>query len=48
VGDGENDIAMLTAPDFCGYAMQSAMPVVLEQVSRTTESVAALIERYLA
>ena len=48
VGDGDNDLAMLTAPDFCGYAMQSAMPVVLEQVSRTTESVAALIERYLA
>lgn len=48
VGDGDNDLAMLTAPDFCGYAMQSSMPVVLEQVSRTTESVAALIERYLA
>ena len=48
VGDGDNDLAMLTAPDFCGYAMQSAMPVVIEQVSRTTESVAALIERYLA
>ena len=48
VGDGDNDLAMLTAPDFCGYAMQSSMPVVLEQVSRTTKSVAALIERYLA
>ena len=47
VGDGDNDLAMLTAPDFCGYAMQSSMPVVLEQVSRTTKSVAALIERYL-
>lgn len=48
VGDGDNDLSMLTAPDFCGYAMQSAMPVVLEKVSRKTESVAALIERYLA
>lgn len=48
VGDGDNDLAMLTAPDFCGYAMESSMPVVLEQVSRRTESVAALIERYLA
>ena len=47
VGDGDNDLAMLTAPDFCGYAMQSSMPVVLEQVSRRTESVAALIEEYL-
>lgn len=47
VGDGENDLDMLTAPDFCGYAMQSAMPAVLEKVSRTTKSVAALIEEYL-
>ena len=47
VGDGDNDLAMLTAPDFCGYAMQSSMPVVLEKVSRTTESVAALIQAYL-
>ncbi len=47
VGDGDNDLAMLEAPDFCGYAMQSAMPVVLERVSRTTNSVAALIEEYL-
>ncbi len=47
VGDGENDLSMLEAPDFCGYAMQSAMPVVLERVSRTTQSVAALIEEYL-
>ncbi|MBQ7380298.1 MAG: HAD hydrolase family protein [Clostridia bacterium] len=47
VGDGENDLDMLTAPDFCGYAMQNAMPAVLEKVSRTTKSVAALIEEYL-
>lgn len=47
VGDGDNDLAMLTAPDFRGYAMQSAMPVVLERVSRRTESVAHLIEEYL-
>lgn len=47
VGDGENDLDMLLAPDFCGYAMQSAMPAVLEKVSRTTKSVAALIEEYL-
>ena len=47
VGDGDNDLAMLEAPDFCGYAMQNSMPVVLERVSRTTESVAALIEEYL-
>lgn len=47
VGDGDNDLAMLEAPDFCGYAMQSSMPVVLERVSRTTNSVAALIEEYL-
>ena len=47
VGDGDNDLAMLEAPDFCGYAMQSSMPVVLERVSRTTKSVAALIEEYL-
>lgn len=47
VGDGENDLSMLEAPDFCGYAMQSAMPVVLERVSRTTKSVAALIEEFL-
>lgn len=47
VGDGDNDLAMLTAPDFCGYAMQSSMPVVLQRVSRRTESVAALIEKYL-
>ena len=47
VGDGDNDLAMLTAPDFRGYAMEASMPVVLEQVSRRTESVAALIERYL-
>ncbi len=47
VGDGENDLAMLQAPDFCGYAMQSSMPVVLERVSRRTESVAALIREYL-
>ena len=47
VGDGDNDLAMLTAPDFCGYAMESSMPVVLERVSRRTESVAALIQRYL-
>ena len=47
VGDGDNDLAMLTAPDFCGHAMQSAMPVVLGKVSRTTESVAKLIEAYL-
>lgn len=47
VGDGENDLSMLQAPDFCGHAMQTAMPVVLERVSRTTESVAALIEAYL-
>ena len=47
VGDGDNDLAMLAAPDFCGHAIQSAMPVVLGQVSRTTESVAALIEEYL-
>ncbi len=47
VGDGENDLAMLTAPDFRGYAMQSAMPVVLDRVGRTTKSVAALIEEYL-
>lgn len=47
VGDGENDLAMLEAPDFCGHAMQSGMPVVLERVSRTTESVAALIETNL-
>lgn len=47
VGDGDNDLAMLQAPDFCGYAMQNSMPVVLERVSRTTESVAALIGEYL-
>ena len=47
VGDGDNDLAMLTAPDFCGYAMQNSMPGVAEQVGRTTESVAALIRRYL-
>ena len=47
VGDGDNDLDMLTAPDFCGVAMQSAMPVVLEKVNRTTESVAKLIEAYL-
>ncbi len=47
VGDGDNDLAMLTAPDFRGYAMESSMPVVLERVSRTTKSVAALIEEYL-
>ena len=47
VGDGENDLSMLTAPDFCGYAMQSSMPIVLERVSRTTKSVAALIKEYL-
>ena len=47
VGDGDNDLGMLTAPDFCGYAMESSMPVVLEQVSRRTESVAALIKEYL-
>ncbi len=47
VGDGDNDLSMLTAPDFCGYAMQSSMPVVLERVSRTTESVASLIWKYL-
>ena len=44
VGDGDNDLDMLTDPAFCGVAMQSAMPVVLGKVSRTTESVAALIE----
>ena len=48
VGDGDNDLDMLTAPDFCGYAMESSMPVVLGQVSRTTESVACLIEDYLS
>lgn len=47
VGDGENDLDMLLAPDFCGYAMQNSMPAVLEQVSRRTESVAHLIEEYL-
>ena len=47
VGDGDNDLDMLTDPAFCGVAMQSAMPVVLERVSRTTESVAALIGEYL-
>ena len=47
VGDGENDLDMLTDPAFCGVAMQSAMPVVLQKVSRTTESVAKLIEAYL-
>lgn len=47
VGDGENDLPMLEAPDFCGYAMQSSMPVVLERISRTTGSVAALIEEHL-
>lgn len=47
VGDGENDLDMLCAPDFCGYAMKTSMPVVLERVSRTTESVAALIGEYL-
>ncbi len=47
VGDGDNDLAMLTAPDFCGYAMQSAMPAVLDRVKYTTKSVAALIEEYL-
>ncbi len=47
VGDGENDLAMLTAPDFLGYAMKTSMPVVLERVSRRTESVAALIGEYL-
>lgn len=47
VGDGDNDLAMLTAPDFCGYAMQSAMPAVLDRVNHTTKSVASLIEEYL-
>lgn len=47
VGDGDNDLTMLEAPDFCGYAMQNSMPVVLERVSRRTKSVAALIEEYL-
>ena len=47
VGDGENDLSMLQAPDFCGHAMQSAMPVVLDRVERTTKSVAALIKAYL-
>lgn len=47
VGDGDNDLAMLQAPDFCGYAMQNSMPIVLERISRRTESVAALIEEYL-
>lgn len=47
VGDGDNDLDMLTDPGFCGVAMQSAMPVVLQKVSRTTESVAKLIEAYL-
>ena len=47
VGDGENDLDMLTDPSFCGVAMQSAMPVVLEKINRTTKSVAALIEEYL-
>ena len=47
VGDGDNDLAMLTAPDFCGYAMENSMPGVLEQVSRRTPSVAALIREYL-
>ena len=47
VGDGDNDLSMLTCPDFYGHAMQSAMPVVLDKVKRTTESVAALIEKYL-
>ncbi len=47
VGDGDNDLAMLTAPDFCGHAMQSAMPAVLDRVNHTTKSVASLIEEYL-
>ncbi|MBO5757823.1 MAG: HAD hydrolase family protein, partial [Clostridia bacterium] len=47
VGDGENDLSMLQAPDFRGHAMQSAMPVVLDRVERTTKSVAALINAYL-
>ena len=47
VGDGDNDLAMLTSPDFRGYAMESSMPIVLEQVSRRTPSVAALIREYL-
>ena len=47
VGDGENDLSMLEAPDLCGHTMESAMPIVLEKVSRTTESVAKLIEAYL-
>ena len=47
VGDGDNDLAMLTSPDFRGYAMESSMPIVLEQVSRRTPSVAALIKEYL-
>ena len=47
VGDGDNDLAMLISPDFRGYAMESSMPIVLEQVSRRTPSVAALIREYL-
>ena len=47
VGDGDNDLDMLTAPDFCGYAMESSMPVVLQKVKNTTPSVAALVEEYL-
>ena len=47
VGDGDNDLAMLTAPDFCGYAMESSMPIVLQKVKNKTPSVAALIKEYL-
>lgn len=47
VGDGENDLDMLLAPDFCGYAMQNSMPGVLGVVDRRTESVAVLIKEYL-
>ncbi|MBR5881855.1 MAG: HAD hydrolase family protein, partial [Clostridia bacterium] len=47
VGDGDNDLDMLTAPDFCGYAMESSMPVVLQKVKNTTPSVAALVKKYL-
>lgn len=47
VGDGDNDLAMLLAPDFCGYAMESSMPIVLQKVKNKTPSVAALIKEYL-
>lgn len=46
-GDSPNDLDMLVCPDFEGYAVENAVPVVKETVGRTVPEPLCLLRRIL-